>query len=82
MGIMDSVEMPALGATTGGAVVETLALRSIAVKVFMSRRSGSDAASLAAAEALDAGAAVSASLDLSVDSDGKRCQEGPSVRGE
>ena len=78
MGIMGSVEMPALGATTGGAVVESLALRSIAVKVFMSRRSGSDAASpVAAADELDAGVAVSARLDLGADSDGRRCQEGP-----
>ena len=75
---MGSVEMPALGATAGGAVVESLALGSIAVKVFMSWRSGSDAASpVAAAEELNAGAAASAELDLSVDSDGRRCQEGP-----
>ena len=38
-------------------------------------RVGGDGASLAAAEELDAGAAVSAMLDLSVDSDGRRCQE-------
>ena len=40
-------------------------------------RVGGDGASLAAAEELDAGAAVSARLDLSADSDGRRCQEGP-----
>ena len=40
-------------------------------------RVGGDGASLAAAEALDATAAVSASLDLSADSDGRRCQEAP-----
>ena len=40
-------------------------------------RVGGDGASLAAAEELDAGAAVSARMYLSVDSDGRRCQEGP-----
>ena len=40
-------------------------------------RVGGDGASFAAAEELDAGAAVSARLDLSAISDGRRCQEGP-----
>ena len=40
-------------------------------------RVGGDGASLAAAGEIDAGAAVSARLDLSVDSDGRRCQEAP-----
>ena len=40
-------------------------------------RVGGDGASLAAADELDAGVAVSARLDLGADSDGRRCQEGP-----